>query len=63
MTLTSTADDMEFEPLLAWRKSKVMLFADYNKDAYDVAKNSNWQAFLLSGNLNIDRFVNTLEKE
>lgn len=43
-----TVNEEEYECILLWQDSKVMLFADANMDGFSVAKNCGWNCFAAS---------------
>ena len=43
-----TVNEEEYECILLWQDSKVMLFADQNIDGFSVAKNCGWNCFAAS---------------
>lgn len=53
---------MPFEPLLAWKKSKVLLFSKEYMELYKMTKNSDWHVFCLSDDFNILKLIKVLEK-
>lgn len=50
-------------PDLAWIKSKVLLFLNYNRSEYEKSKEINWYTFYIDENFEYDKFIDAIKGE